>query len=73
MSVIQLVDNILQVMGKTDLEPKILNQASHEIREQYLDCTKARSLLDWKPVRSFEEGLGETIDWYRNWLQGAQG
>jgi CDP-glucose 4,6-dehydratase len=68
LSVIELVERILKVMGKTHLEPEILNQACHEIREQYLDCTKARRMLDWQPRRSFEEGLQETIDWYRNWL-----
>jgi CDP-glucose 4,6-dehydratase len=72
LSVIELVDRILKVMDKTDLVPQILNQACHEIREQYLDCTKARTMMDWKPVRSFEEGLAETIDWYRNWLASGQ-
>ena len=69
LSVIELVERILKVMGKTHLKPEILNQASHEIREQYLDCSKARQMLDWQPQRSFEEGLQETIDWYRAWLE----
>ena len=69
LSVIELVDRILKVMGKTHLQPEILNQASHEIREQYLDCTKARRMLEWQPQRTFEEGLQETIDWYRSWLE----
>lgn len=69
LSVIELVDRILKVMGKAHLEPEILNQASHEIREQYLDCTKARRMLDWRPERTFEAGLEETINWYRNWLE----
>lgn len=68
MSVIELVDEILRAMGKTELAPEILNQACHEIREQFLDCTKARRMLDWQPKRSLKEGLTETIDWYRNWL-----
>lgn len=69
MSVVQLVDSILETMGKTDLKPKILNQASHEIREQFLDCTKAKTMLNWKPKHSFEEGLKATIDWYSKWLK----
>ena len=69
LSVIELVDKILEAMDKTHLKPAILNQASNEIREQFLDCTKARTMLDWKPVRSFEEGLDETIRWYTTWLE----
>lgn len=68
LSVIELVDHILRVMGKTELVPEILNQASHEIREQFLDCTKARKMLNWEPKRTFDEGLKETIEWYSNWL-----
>jgi CDP-glucose 4,6-dehydratase len=68
LSVIELVDEILQAMGKKELEPKILNQASHEIREQFLDCTKAKTMLSWEPKRSLNDGLTETITWYRDWL-----
>jgi CDP-glucose 4,6-dehydratase len=68
MSVVELVDSILISMGKTKLVPEILNQASHEIREQYLDCTKARKMLNWQPKRSFSQGLTETIAWYTDWL-----
>lgn len=68
MSVVDLVARILRTMGREDLEPVIQNQASHEIREQYLDCTKARTMLNWKPERTFDEGLQETIAWYTRWL-----
>ena len=32
---------------------------------KYLDTTKARRLLGWSPTVSLEEGLQETIAWYR--------
>ena len=68
LSVVELVDRILVAMGKTNLVPEVLNRASYEIREQYLDCTKARKMLDWQPKRSLGEGLKETVAWYTNWL-----
>lgn len=68
LSVVQVVEKILEVMKRTDLQPTILNEATHEIPAQYLDCTKARERLSWKPPRTLEEGLGETIEWYRGWL-----
>lgn len=74
MSVIDLVDTILALMGESTLRPVILNQASREIRRQYLDCTRARALLGWKPIWTLEQALGETIAWYTAQLgAGAQG
>jgi len=68
LSVLEVVDAILKLMGKTSLQPTVLNQASNEIREQYLDCSKARRLMEWRPEYGLEDGLSETIDWYRAWL-----
>jgi CDP-glucose 4,6-dehydratase len=65
LSVIELVEKILVLMGRTELEPVILNEAAHEIPEQQLDCGKARRLLAWKPAHSLDDALTETIEWYR--------
>jgi CDP-glucose 4,6-dehydratase len=63
-SVVEVVQAILRLMGRTDLQPLILNQASAEIPQQFLDCSKARRKLDWAPAYTFEQGLRETIQWY---------
>jgi CDP-glucose 4,6-dehydratase len=68
MSVVELVDRILALMGKSELRPRILNQASHEIAKQYLDCSKARRFMDWRPSFTMDEGLTEAIEWYRERL-----
>ncbi|MGH9857133.1 MAG: GDP-mannose 4,6-dehydratase [Acidobacteriota bacterium] len=65
-TVLELVKQILELMNATHLEPQILNQAIHEIPAQYLDCSKARNLLSWKPKFTLRQGLKETIDWYAN-------
>ena len=67
-SVLELVDVILQTMGRKDLKHTILNEAGNEIPKQYLDCTKARNMLSWSPAYSLAEGLSETISWYGNHL-----
>jgi CDP-glucose 4,6-dehydratase len=64
-SVFDLVTLILKLMGDAAPEPVVLNEAQREIREQYLDCTKARRLLAWQPKHTLEQGLQETIEWYR--------
>ena len=67
-SVLELVDLILAGVGRSDLEPEVRNEASNEIPKQYLDCAKARRLLDWRPTRTLGQGLEETVAWYRTHL-----
>ena len=69
--VLELVRLILKKMG-SDLEPEIQNQASNEIRHQYLSAERARSLLNWAPQFSLDEGLDRTIQWYREALKPSE-
>ena len=64
---LDLVQRILAVTGST-LAPDIRNQASHEIRHQYLSAAKARTQLDWSPLFDLGEGLARTITWYQKFL-----
>jgi len=68
LSVLEMVDVVLGVTGRRDLDPVVLNEASHEIQRQYLDCGRARDVLGWAPARTLEEGLRETIAWYARHL-----
>jgi len=67
MTVSQLVRKILAVM-QSDLKPDIRNEASNEIRNQYLDAAKARRVLGWHPIFSLEESLERTVSWYKELL-----
>ncbi len=66
-TVLEIVKNILEIMN-SELKPIIKNEASNEIREQYLDASKACSILGWKPTVSLDEGLKRTIDWYKEYF-----
>jgi CDP-glucose 4,6-dehydratase len=66
-TVLELVRKILCSMG-SGLEPDIRNQASNEIRHQYLSAARARTALSWQPLFTLEEGLERTIAWYREFL-----
>jgi CDP-glucose 4,6-dehydratase len=66
-TVCEIVEKIIQLM-KSNLQPEILNEASNEIRHQYLSAEKARRVLNWKPLFSLDEALGLTIDWYKEFL-----
>lgn len=66
-SVLDLFRTIIRLCGK-QVEPKILNEAKHEIQEQYLSSEKAKQVLEWQPRYQLEEGLKKTIEWYWNYL-----
>jgi len=66
-TVLELVRRILDLMGST-LEPEVRNEASNEIRRQYLSAAKARRELGWRPLFDLDEGLRRTIAWYREFL-----
>jgi CDP-glucose 4,6-dehydratase len=68
MTVIEITNLTLQAAGRPDLEPQILGQASHEIKAQFLDATKARERLGWSPRYGVADGLGRTVGWYRQHL-----
>ncbi len=43
----------------------------HEAQYLKLDSTKARTQLGWQPRLNIETALEWTMNWYRNWQQGA--
>lgn len=70
LSVQKIVDYILELMD-TNLKAKILNEADHEINHQYLDSSKARTMLNWNNAFTIKDGLTKTIDWYKQYLKGS--
>ena len=68
-TVLELIHKILKLMGRENLKPIILNEASNEIKHQYLSAKKARKLLRWKPYYDLDKGLKETIEWYKQMIE----
>jgi len=53
----------------TDAEPQFGPERLGDLRASALDCTKAALLLGWRPTISFEEGIRQTVDWFRSTMQ----
>lgn len=66
-TVLDLVGRILSLMG-SDFQPEIRNEATNEIRYQYLSAAKARQVLSWNPLFTLDEGLRRTIEWYEEFF-----
>jgi CDP-glucose 4,6-dehydratase len=67
-TVVDLVQRILSLMH-AQLEPEIRNEASNEIRHQYLSAAKARRMLNWSPLFDLDSGLRHTIAWYEEYCR----
>jgi CDP-glucose 4,6-dehydratase len=66
-TVLELAETILAAMG-SNLQPDVRNEASNEIKSQYLDATKAKRMLNWAPSFTLETGLQATIRWYEQYF-----
>ncbi len=69
--VLSLVKKIGQALGR-DIDPDVRNEASNEIRHQYLSAEKARKAFNWKPLFTLEEGLARTATWYKQHLESSK-
>jgi nucleoside-diphosphate-sugar epimerase len=63
-SLLQLFNTVKQEVAST-LEPEFRDARAGDVRDSQADITKARQLLSYEPIVSFEEGLARTIAWYR--------
>jgi CDP-glucose 4,6-dehydratase len=68
LSVIGLLKMIDKVTAG-DLKFEVLNSAKHEIPEQFLDSSKARRILGWRPKVGLEKGIQRSLDWYRQYFK----
>jgi CDP-glucose 4,6-dehydratase len=66
-TVLDLTRRVLAAMN-SDLEPEIRNEASNEIKHQYLSAAKARKMLEWSPLFTLDEGMRRTIEWYKEFF-----
>ena len=67
-SVIEVIKKVEEILN-VKVNYKILNTAKNEIPEQYLDWRKAKKMLNWQPKTSFEEGIRESFNWYKDFFK----
>lgn len=71
--VLDIVNQLIELSGKKHLKPVVLNQAAHEIKEQYLSCRKARELLGWRHTTDLKSGLAKSYSWYEEFFSLESG
>jgi UDP-N-acetylglucosamine 4-epimerase len=48
------------------VDPTYSETRSGDVKDSQADITKAKRILGYQPIVSFEEGLKRTIEWYRS-------
>lgn len=66
MSVMDVVHTITGATGELSLEIVIQDKAKFEIPHQHLNYDYAKE-LGWKPKTSFEDGISQSVIWYKDY------
>ena len=61
----EIADRVLDLTGKPASLKKIVPDRPGHDRRYLLDATKIREELGWEASRGWDEGLAETVAWYR--------
>ena len=69
LSVLELTGLILEIIGKPELAPDILDNAQSEVDRIYISPRKTAEVLGWNATHTMREGLAETIAWYEKRLK----
>lgn len=60
----ELVEQLNELL-ETEIEPHYDDPRPGDVRHSHADISKARELLDYEPTVNFEEGLQQTVNYYR--------
>jgi dTDP-glucose 4,6-dehydratase len=65
-SISEIADLVLERLGKPESLKTFVEERPGQVERHIGSTDKARLLLGWAARTSFEEGLGRTVEWYRD-------
>jgi dTDP-glucose 4,6-dehydratase len=65
-SILEVAEAVLRAMKPTDSQIQFIGDRPGQVFRHTCAADKIKSLCDWEPRLSFEEGLERTIRWYRD-------
>jgi dTDP-glucose 4,6-dehydratase len=68
MTIKQFAEEIIRITGtKSQIEHKPLPEDDPKVRQP--DITRARKVLAWEPKVEFDEGIAQTIEYFKGCIQ----
>lgn len=61
--------NLFRKKAGSEIRINVADTAKFEIRDQYLDWTKAKKILNWKPQVNHERGFINVAAWYNDFFK----
>ena len=65
LSLTGLIEELAKVEKEIEAEKLLLGEAKNEIDRQFLGTEKVKNVFGWEPKYSLDQGLKETIEWYK--------
>jgi len=62
----EIVKKILELLGKGEEMIEYVKDRPGHDRRYAIDFSKIKSELGWQPRTSFEDGMKQTVEWYKN-------
>ncbi len=62
-----VVKKIIQIWGSGSFKIEFSGKKPYEAKSVFMNCEKAKSILNWHPLFDLSHGLKETISWYRKY------
>jgi len=72
---LEITHRVLELMGADENQIKYVEDRKGHDKRYAIDFSKIKKELNWEPSVSFEEGIKETVEWYKNnsqWLKNIQ-
>ncbi|CAG0981992.1 UDP-glucose 4-epimerase [Phycisphaerales bacterium] len=69
-SILELATGLTRQCAVPHLQPVFRPSRTGDVAHSLADITQARNLLGYEPFTALEDGLGETVEWYKRALAG---
>lgn len=67
LKIVEIVEKILKILGKKlDIKSNGYQRPGEVVFPFFIDSSKAKNVLNWEPCYDIDEGLKETIEWFKN-------
>jgi len=70
-SIAELAEQVAENFGRADLTPSFGPPRTGDVLHSCADISLAQELIEYEPFTTFEDGLAETLDWWRREVAGV--